>query len=148
MSIRVSVHLLLESDGKLLFIRRGATKFYSGWFSVVAGHLENGETADEAMRREALEEIGVSLAEPLKFAGVTQRLYDEFIYFDFFFEASIADVSAITVTEVDKITELVWLPVGELPNETVPYVADVITEWMREPHTPFNKTYKFLAGTV
>ena len=59
---RLVVCLLIEKDGKYLFTRqapdapRGAGK----WF-FPGGHIEPGETVIEALKREALEEIGVEV---------------------------------------------------------------------------------------
>ncbi len=60
--IRVTVNLVIEKDGKFLFSRqaphapRGAGK----WF-FPGGHIELGETLEEAVKREAEEEIGVEV---------------------------------------------------------------------------------------
>lgn len=55
------VHLLLEREGRLLFLERQNTGYADGLLGLVAGHLEGAETAREALCREAYEEVGLSL---------------------------------------------------------------------------------------
>lgn len=59
--ITPAVHLLLIKNGKILLLRRKNTGFYDGSYSVVAGHLDGGETATSAMIRETKEECGITL---------------------------------------------------------------------------------------
>jgi NAD+ diphosphatase len=49
---------LVESGGKLLLLRR-ADEPQRGWWDTVGGFIAAGESAEEAMVREAEEEIGV-----------------------------------------------------------------------------------------
>ena len=67
-------HLLLVRDGRILLLRRANTDYEDGKYSVVAGHIEDGETAREAICREAREEAGIELApDDLAFAQVVHR---------------------------------------------------------------------------
>lgn len=59
-----SVHILIfDSSGRLFLQKRTATKDSAplSWDSSAAGHLESGETYDEAVLRELDEELGVKL---------------------------------------------------------------------------------------
>jgi 8-oxo-dGTP diphosphatase len=55
-------------EGRLLLVQRGKEPGRGKW-SFPGGHMELGETVFEAMRREVLEETGVT-AEPLAWVGV------------------------------------------------------------------------------
>lgn len=56
---RYAAAVLLE-DGKVLLAKRTATRSnYPGIWDFVGGHCEPGETFEEALRRELVEEIGI-----------------------------------------------------------------------------------------
>ena len=66
--------LLRESDGALLITSRPAGKPYAGFWEFPGGKLEAGETVEQALRRELIEELGVTIgtAHPWK---VTEHDY-------------------------------------------------------------------------
>jgi 8-oxo-dGTP diphosphatase len=57
----VHVYLLLVQGDKLLFSLRQNTGYEDGKYSLVAGHVETGESAKQACVREAKEEIGIHI---------------------------------------------------------------------------------------
>jgi ADP-ribose pyrophosphatase YjhB (NUDIX family) len=57
----VSVNLVLLRGDEVLLLRRLNTGFGDGQYGLVGGHLDGGETVTDAMRREALEEVGVAI---------------------------------------------------------------------------------------
>jgi len=71
--IQAVVHLhLFDLSGRLYLQKRAATKDrYPGrWDSSVGGHVAPGETSDQAIRREAREELGIDLSDPSETAGL------------------------------------------------------------------------------
>lgn len=118
-----STHLVHTIDGAHLLVRRTGTRYYPGWLSCVAGHVESGECPREALVREVEEEIGVRLvADALAFHVVVHRLLSDRTYIDFFFRAASLP-RAPSIREPDKISELVWARPAERRSEIVPYVA-------------------------
>jgi 8-oxo-dGTP diphosphatase len=132
-------------DGRgieVLLQRRGAVPYMPGhWAAGAAGHVEPGETADDAARREAAEEIGI--ADPdLAIATVMQRTgnggpVDERV--DFFFTARrwLGDPA---ICEPTKTTDLRWFPLDDLPEPLVPHEAAVLSMIRTgavEPYTSF-----------
>ncbi len=58
----VGVVLWRRSDGKYLVLRRSATRDHAaGKWECVTGRLEQGESFEQAVRREAREELGVDV---------------------------------------------------------------------------------------
>lgn len=53
--------LLRESDGALLITSRPAGKPYAGYWEFPGGKLEEGETVEQALRRELIEELDVTI---------------------------------------------------------------------------------------
>lgn len=96
-----------------------------GWFSVVAGHIEAGESAASAMVREAKEEAGLSLnVSELSLFHIVHRLADEERYSFFFLAEQWAGEP--TNMEPDKCDQLDWYSVQSLPKNTIPYVKHAI----------------------
>ena len=52
---------LVDKDKRVLIARRPEEKFMGGFWEFPGGKVEAGETPEEALRREAEEEIGVKL---------------------------------------------------------------------------------------
>lgn len=120
-----AVHLLLIKDDKILLSRRMNTGFCDGSYSVVAGHLDGGETTTLAMIRESKEECGIILSpESLKMAHVMHRKSNE-ERVDFFFTASNWEGNPINI-EKNKCDDLSWFLLNDLPDNMVPYVKQGI----------------------
>ena len=58
----IAVHLLFIKDEKVLLLRRFNTGYENGNYSLVAGHVDAGETVTQTAIREAQEEAGVQIA--------------------------------------------------------------------------------------
>lgn len=126
-------HLLLfrrnEADGgvhdEVLLLQRFNTGWEDGKYSVVAGHVDGGETIREAMVREALEEVGIVLApDDLRFVEIMHRNSDT-ERLSFFFTASHWQGEPSN-REPDKCSEVAWFRRDALPQPMVAYVRDAI----------------------
>ncbi|MGE0347712.1 NUDIX domain-containing protein [Hydrogenophaga sp.] len=59
--VDVAVGVLIAPDGAFLLTSRPEGKVYAGYWEFPGGKLEAGETVEQALRRELLEEIGVTI---------------------------------------------------------------------------------------
>lgn len=122
-----STHLVHEIDGAHLLVRRAGTRYFPGWLSCVAGHVEDGECPRDALVREVEEEIGVRLvADALAFRVVVHRRLPDRTYVDFFFAAHTLPTKPV-IREPHKISELLCARLDERRSEIVPYVAAALT---------------------
>jgi 8-oxo-dGTP diphosphatase len=57
----VAVGVLVRADGALLLSTRPPGKPYEGYWEFPGGKIEAGETVEQALRRELIEELGVTI---------------------------------------------------------------------------------------
>jgi 8-oxo-dGTP diphosphatase len=57
--IEVAAAVILRADGSFLLAQRPAGKAYAGYWEFPGGKIENGESAQDALRRELHEELGI-----------------------------------------------------------------------------------------
>lgn len=136
------VFLLREAtDGAatevLLQLRQGTGYMDGHWAAAAAGHVERGETAADAARREALEEVAVTDLD-LAFATAMQRTahdlpIDERI--DFFFTAR-RWTGEPRIVEPAKCADLRWFRLDALPDTVVPHERVVLKGLLRGDLAP------------
>ena len=104
-------------------MRRCNTGYEDGKLSVVAGHVEPGESVTRAAIRETDEEVGVTLsADRLHVVGVMHRRSDD-DRVDFFLAYRLdADDTEPANREPEKCSELLWARLTQLPGDTIAYV--------------------------
>ena len=126
--VPASYVFLLREGGRgtevLLQLRSGTPYMDGHWAAAAAGHVERGETAYDAARREATEEIGLTDV-GLEFEFTMQRTQggeaiDERV--DFFFTAR-SWTGEPRIVEPDKCADLRWCPLDDLPDPMVPHEA-------------------------
>lgn len=124
--LRSAVHLILVRDGNVLMLRRFQIGWRDGDYSVVAGHLDGGETVTDAMVREAKEEACIDIAaQDLRVVHAMNRKGDDAEYVDFFLEAD-QWVGEIRIGEPSKCDDLSWFPLMQLPENTIPYIRSAL----------------------
>jgi 8-oxo-dGTP diphosphatase len=115
------------ADEVLLQLRQNTGYMDGHWAAAAAGHVERGETAYDAARREAGEEIGVDLGQ-LTFLTAMQRTrhadpIDERI--DFFFSCR-SWTGEPRIVEPEKAGALDWFGLDALPEPVVPHERVVL----------------------
>ncbi len=114
--------VLREQDGReeVLLLRRANTNYMDGrWDFAGSGHVEEGETASQAVCRELLEETGL-VAKPgdAEFLHVAHRI-KESTYYDFYFEIR-TWTGEPSIREPEKCSGMAWFPVDDLPQDMIP----------------------------
>ena len=59
--VDVAVGVLIDPAGRFLLTSRPEGKVYAGYWEFPGGKLEAGETVEQALRRELLEELGICI---------------------------------------------------------------------------------------
>ncbi len=124
MNIPASYLVLMNEREQVLLLRRFNTGFKDGMYSLVAGHVDAGETFTQGLMREALEEAGVIVSpEDAEIAHMMHRKSDtdgsERV--DVFFVVRKWS-GEITNCEPGKCDELAWFNLDDLPENMVEYI--------------------------
>lgn len=123
-------YLVLIKDNKILLQRRFNTGYEDGKYSLVAGHVDRGETFTQAIIREVKEEVGVELKpENLKVVHVMHRNAPEGVTsanesnerIDTFLTAEKWG-GEIENKEPHKCDDLDWFDLDNLPENIIPYI--------------------------
>ncbi len=129
---RLAVNLVLtrvnENGQKeiLLQLRKNTGYMDNMYDFACSGHVEKGESFATALIREAREEIGISLKEEdLIFLAVNHHYQADHV--QLFFSVN-SYVGEPTVCEPQECGGLLWSNIDNLPENTIPYVANVIED--------------------
>ncbi len=118
-NLRVRVCGVCLKDDKLLLVRHGHTLLNNAFWSAPGGGVAFGETMQQALVREMLEETGLEVHVG-RFLFVNEFVQPPLHAIEFFFEVSITGGSMRTGTDpelaADKqlIEEVQWLGIKEL----------------------------------
>ena len=128
--MRKAVRAIIVKDDKLLLMHRN--KFGQEYFILVGGGIDFGETGEQALRREVMDESGVTFSNPrLVIVQESGDLYGtQYIYLCDYSSGEPAlqprsQEAQIHAMGQNLYTPL-WLPVSELQN--IPFVAPVIKQ--------------------
>ncbi len=117
-----AVYLVLVKDGQVLLSKRCNTGYQDGNYSLVAGHLDGGETTKQGIIREAKEEANVTInPSDLEVIHVMHRFRPDREYIDFYLKAEkwLGDIKNL---EPNKCSELKWYNLNNLPENMAPEV--------------------------
>lgn len=130
----VASFLVLMRGDKVLLLKRFNTGYHDGDYSLIAGHVDAGETFTDAIIREAREEAGIEVKPAyLKVAHVMHRKsdFDKSERVDVYFLARKWE-GEITNIEPGKCSELKWFAVNKLPSNMVGAVRKAVTDIVNE----------------
>ena len=69
----VAVGIVIGRDGAVLFGQRPQGKPYAGWWEFPGGKLEQGESVDDALKRELAEELGIEVLQTVPWVVRTHQ---------------------------------------------------------------------------
>ncbi|RCG29568.1 NAD(+) diphosphatase [Sphaerisporangium album] len=101
------IMLVHDGDDRCLLAR--GPQWPEGRFSVLAGFVEPGESLEQAVAREVLEEVGVTIATP-RYLGSQPWPFPRSLMLGFFVEATSTEI----VRDPEEIAEAIWLTRAEL----------------------------------
>jgi len=100
--------LILNSRGKMLLAKSSKWK---NRFTLPGGHIELGESIEEALKREVKEETGLEI-QSVRFLNLQEAIYSEefhepkhFIFLDFLCETQTTEVKVDT----EELQEFIWV---------------------------------------
>lgn len=118
-------YLVPIQDGKILLLRRANTGFMDGHYSLVAGHVDPGETFTECLIREAKEEAWITIhSKDVQVSHIMHRdsgFETDNERIDAFFTINSWE-GEIVNKEPHKCDDLAWFSLDNLPENTIPYV--------------------------
>jgi 8-oxo-dGTP diphosphatase len=124
--LSIAVFIVLLREGMVFMIRRKATEWMDGMFSIAAGGLEAGETIRDAARREAGEELGINI-DPQNLVH-SHTLHSQTSTGDWvghFFTALTWDGEP-HAAEPEKHDCCGWHRLDDLPSSTIPYIRQAL----------------------
>ncbi|MBT3297576.1 NUDIX domain-containing protein [archaeon] len=130
-------YLVLFKENKVMLLRRQNSGYCDGMYSLIAGHVDEGETFTQAIIRETKEEAGIELqTENLELVHMMHRkshVNNEERIDAFFITRSWE--GKITNMEPHKCDDLSWFDLDNLPKNIILYIKEVLV------HIKNNKYY-------
>ena len=129
---RLAVNLVLtrinENGQKeiLLQLRQNTGYMDNMYDFACSGHVDKGESFANALIREAKEEIGINITEEdLIFLAVNHDYQSDHVQVFF---ATKSYIGEPVICEPEECGGLLWADIEELPQNIIPYVANVIED--------------------
>lgn len=117
---------IIDNEVYILLMKRQNTGYNDGEYELPGGHLESNEDLYDSMIREAKEELLINLKrEEIKIIYLMHHYNGERL--NFIFEVDGTNLNPI-IGEKDKCSELKWVKINDLPNETTNKVKLIIND--------------------
>ncbi|GAK41836.1 (deoxy)nucleoside triphosphate pyrophosphohydrolase [Paenibacillus urinalis] len=107
--IEVAAAIIEDTDGRILIARRREGKSQAGLWEFPGGKIEAGESPEDCLRRELLEEMNIEI-EPYAFFAVNEHAYDTVTIRLVAYKANMRG-GTIELSDHDEYR---WIQVGEM----------------------------------
>ena len=129
-TIQVAAGLIWNRKGEILFSRRPAGTHLEGYWELPGGKIEPDETAEETVKREILEELGIKVRVANEFARTTHEYPGKTV--------TIIAFHTLHITGEPKsigVAEFRWIKPGEIETLTFPEADKklFIGDWRTPP---------------
>ena len=113
---RIGVAVIIERHGQVLLGLRRSTSHGDGCWQFPGGHLEDGESVEECAAREALEETGLVITNPVLGPWTNDRFEAEGKHYVTLYVTAEAADGEPEVLEPTKCAEWRWFDWRALPE--------------------------------
>jgi 8-oxo-dGTP diphosphatase len=120
--VHVAAAVILKSD-KVFIAKRSQTAHQGGLWEFPGGKVEVGETAEQALKRELLEEIGIEINGALHFIAIPFEYPDKSVLLDVFL---VTDFMHDPWGKEGQVTQ--WFDIEELKLLSFPAANRVIID--------------------
>ena len=115
-NFRVSVNLILKNTAGICLMRRFNTGWNDGMYALMGGHVEDGESPINAIIREALEELNISISKDDVKHVFTMAVNPDHIYLYFLCEKY---NGILTNNEPDQCDDVRFFHIENLPKNII-----------------------------
>ncbi|HOU14796.1 MAG TPA: NUDIX domain-containing protein [Anaerolineae bacterium] len=126
--ITVGVRLLAVQDGAVLLVKH---TYQAEWY-LPGGGVKRGETLEQAVRREAAEEVGATLG-ALRLLGIYTNFYEHKSDHVAVFVCDDINLTGKTDREIERFA---WFTFDELPPDTSPGSRRRIADYCSQTSIP------------
>jgi ADP-ribose pyrophosphatase len=119
--------LIFNPEGKLLLCR---SHKWENKYVIPGGHIELGERMEDALKREILEETGLTVYD-IKLIGLKESIFSDTFYKKkhFLFIDYVCRTGSSDVTLNDEAEEYIWADLTQIENlELGGFTKDLLTE--------------------
>ncbi len=113
--------IIIQNNKVLLGLRKN-TEYFAGFWSLPVGHIEKNELAQDALKRELMEELGIKLVRSTSFCIKT----DEALSISNQVYRIESWSGKISNKEPELCSELAWFSLDELPDNLTSVSRDIL----------------------
>ena len=111
-------------NNTVLLIKR-ASKPFKGYWALPGGHKEKGESFEECVKREIMEETGLCVSNLEFFGGI--RVKNKYgLQFSQFFLATLCSYDI--QNQPEEVIKVKFFPINSLPTHIVPFQKEIIED--------------------